>query len=119
MCPLTVQALYAEVALATQEFSDTIAALGSSDLSKQLSLSLNALAEVERKSKELQDAQTKSDVVSVLGTGWQLPFLHLDSTLTARFCFSGRVHTTCLQCPCAWKHFTYSAKLLYPEIPIQ
>lgn len=51
------------------DFADAVAALGSSDLSKQLSSSLSMMADVERQSRELLEEQSKQDLESISGTG--------------------------------------------------
>lgn len=54
---------------AIAELSETLGALASSDLSKQLSYLLGVLAELQKKAKDLQDAQAKDDIVTIMGTG--------------------------------------------------
>lgn len=51
------------------EFSENIAALAACDMSKQLSNTLGALAEVQRKAKELQDLKARQDVSTIMSTG--------------------------------------------------
>lgn len=58
-----------EIITSIAEFAEAISVLGSSDLSKQLSSSLNVLADVERQSKEIMEQQSKHDMETVLGTG--------------------------------------------------
>jgi sorting nexin-1/2 len=43
--------------------------LSSSDVGKQLSLSLAGLAEVERSAQDLQSAQSEQDMVVIMSTG--------------------------------------------------
>jgi len=58
-----------ELASATGEFAQTISDLSSSDVGKQLAQSLAAMADVERKAQELQNAQSEQDVVTLMSTG--------------------------------------------------
>lgn len=60
---------FSDVITSIGEFAETVAILGSSDLSKQLSSSLTMMADVERKSKEVLQEQSRFDVVTILGTG--------------------------------------------------
>lgn len=57
-----------DVITSITEFTDAVAILGSSDLSKQLSNSLSVMADVERKGKELLEEQSKHDMETILGT---------------------------------------------------
>lgn len=58
-----------ELASATGEFAQMISDLSSSDVGKQLAQSLAAMADVERKAQELQNAQSGQDVVTLMSTG--------------------------------------------------
>lgn len=58
-----------ELSIATGEFSQAIADLSTSDVGKQLSGALAALAEVERKAQDLQNVQAQEDVVTIMSTG--------------------------------------------------
>ncbi|KAF8513412.1 Vps5 C terminal like-domain-containing protein [Hysterangium stoloniferum] len=57
-----------EVALSMAEFADNIAALSECDMSKPLSQTLGALADVQRKARELQDVQAREDVSTIMST---------------------------------------------------
>ncbi len=58
-----------ELSIATGEFSQAIADLSTSDVGKQLSGALAGLAEVEKKSQDLQNVQAQEDVVTIMSTG--------------------------------------------------
>ncbi|EPQ56316.1 Vps5-domain-containing protein [Gloeophyllum trabeum ATCC 11539] len=58
----------AEMSAATGEFAQTISDLAASDVGKQLSHSLLAMADVERKAQDLQSTQANQDVSTVLST---------------------------------------------------
>ena len=58
-----------ELAAATAEFAQTVSDLSSSDVGKQLSLSLAGLAEVERQAQDIQVTQSEQDMVTLMGTG--------------------------------------------------
>ena len=60
---------FLEAIAATQEFADAIATLAASGLSKHLSASLKVLAQLEAQAKELQESQTRDDLVILTGTG--------------------------------------------------
>jgi sorting nexin-1/2 len=57
------------VANATAEFAETIVVLSSSDLSRQLSQSLAALADVNKKARKLEDEQAQDDIILMMGIG--------------------------------------------------
>jgi sorting nexin-1/2 len=57
------------MATAAGEFSQATSELASSDVGKQVAHSLSGLAEVERRSQELQTAQSEQDMVTLMGTG--------------------------------------------------
>ncbi|KAF8586437.1 Vps5-domain-containing protein [Ramaria rubella] len=57
-----------EVAISMADFADNVAALSACDMGKQLSLTLGALADVQRKAKELQDLQAREDVSTIMST---------------------------------------------------
>jgi len=50
------------------EFAENISALAACDMSKQLCQTLNVLADIERKAKELQDLQAREDVSTIMST---------------------------------------------------
>lgn len=56
-----------------QEFADNMTSLADCDIGKQLSETLNILADVQRQAKELQDAQARDDVSTFMSTGMSLP----------------------------------------------
>ncbi|TFK53424.1 Vps5-domain-containing protein [Heliocybe sulcata] len=58
----------AEMSLVIGEFAQTIGDLASSDVGKQLSQSLMAMADVERKAQDLQNIQANQDVGTILST---------------------------------------------------
>lgn len=58
-----------ETSAALSEFSDSISELSAADLSKTMVVGLATLAEVERKSKELQDIQARQETVMLINTG--------------------------------------------------
>ena len=57
-----------ELATVTGEFAQTVSDLASSDVGTQLSQSLSGLADVERKSQELQTIQSDQDMITILAT---------------------------------------------------
>ena len=58
-----------ELSSATADFAQTLGDLSLSDVGKQLSQSLGSLAEVERRSQELQTTQAQQDAVILMSTG--------------------------------------------------
>jgi sorting nexin-1/2 len=58
-----------ELASAMGEFGQAISDLSSSDIGKQLAQSLAAMADVERKTQEMQNTQSAQDVVTLMSTG--------------------------------------------------
>ncbi|KAI0312300.1 Vps5 C terminal like-domain-containing protein [Amylostereum chailletii] len=76
-----------EVALVTGEFVQTVADLAASDVGKSLSHSLSALADLERKAQELEEAQAQSDVATLMTTADEYARL-INSVRTA---FSSRI----------------------------
>lgn len=58
----------AELAAATGEFAQSASDLSSSDVGTQLAQCLAALAEVGRKSQDVQATQSEQDVVTLLST---------------------------------------------------
>jgi sorting nexin-1/2 len=58
-----------ELAVASGEFAQTVSDLSSSDVGKQLSVSLAGLAEVEQKAHGIQTTQAEQDMVTLMGTG--------------------------------------------------
>lgn len=92
------------------EFAGTVAELGTSDVGKQLSHSLTALADVERKTQDLQAIQAQQDVITIMST--------VDEY--ARLINSVRVSTPSY--PCARKSpnvhlLTAGILVAYPNIP--
>ncbi|KAG9095895.1 Vacuolar protein sorting-associated protein 5 [Ceratobasidium sp. UAMH 11750] len=63
----TVSKHRADVATATAEFAETIVILASSDLSKQLSQSLAALADVHKKARKLEEEQSQDNIILLMG----------------------------------------------------
>ena len=63
---LSLIIVHAELATVTGEFAQTISDLASSDVGAQLSESLSGLADVERKSQELQTIQSDQDLITIL-----------------------------------------------------
>ncbi|KIM90434.1 hypothetical protein PILCRDRAFT_59950 [Piloderma croceum F 1598] len=57
-----------ELAAAMGEFAQTITDLSASDVEKQLAHSLAAMADVERKAQELQNTQSRQDMVTLMST---------------------------------------------------
>lgn len=57
-----------ELTGATGEFAQNLSDLASSDVGKQLSQSLAALAEVQRKAQDLQAAQADQDMATLMAT---------------------------------------------------
>jgi sorting nexin-1/2 len=51
------------------EFAQAITDLSASDVEKQLSHSLAAMADVERQAQELQSTQSSRDIVTLMSTG--------------------------------------------------
>jgi sorting nexin-1/2 len=66
---MLIAIVLSEMATAIAELAETLGALASSDLSKQLSYLLGILADLQKKAKEMQDVQAKDDVVTIMGTG--------------------------------------------------
>jgi sorting nexin-1/2 len=58
-----------ELAVASGEFAQTASDLSSSDIGKQLSISLAGLAEVEQKAHDIQNTQAEQDMVTLMSTG--------------------------------------------------
>lgn len=58
-----------EFSIALAELADTMEALSTADISKQLSSTFTKLAALQRKARELQDEQAQQDVVTFAGTG--------------------------------------------------
>jgi len=61
--------IWSESSIALAEFADTMEALSTADISKQLSASFSHLATLQRKARQLQDDQAQQDVVTFAGTG--------------------------------------------------
>jgi sorting nexin-1/2 len=59
---------WTELASAVGEFAQTASDIAASDLGKSLSHSLEALAELERKSQEIESAQARADQATLLST---------------------------------------------------
>ncbi|EDR13983.1 uncharacterized protein LACBIDRAFT_151832, partial [Laccaria bicolor S238N-H82] len=57
-----------DLAVATGEFAQTISDLSASDVGKQLSQVLSALADVERKAQDTQSTQSEQDMVTLMAT---------------------------------------------------
>ncbi|KAH8108328.1 Vps5 C terminal like-domain-containing protein [Phellopilus nigrolimitatus] len=64
----TVSRQRAELANATGEFAIAIGELSGSDLSKQLSHSLNAMSDVGKKAQDLQHMQAQEDTIAFMST---------------------------------------------------
>jgi len=64
-----------ELAAAMGEFAQAIADLSASDVEKQLAHSLAAMADVERKAQELQNTQSRQDMVTLMSTGESFVFV--------------------------------------------
>jgi sorting nexin-1/2 len=58
-----------ELSIAIGEFAQSIAELSASDLGTSLSRSVAGLADIERKSQELQATQSQQDVMTFMSTG--------------------------------------------------
>ncbi|GJJ11414.1 hypothetical protein Clacol_005647 [Clathrus columnatus] len=76
-----------EVALSINEFAENINALATCDVGKQLSSTLNLLADVQKKAKELQDLQARQDVATLMSTADEYARL----VNSVRLAFSSRV----------------------------
>jgi len=81
-----------EVSAALGEFSDTVQELSSSDLSKTMVVGLATLAEVERKSKELQDIQARQETVLLINTVDE--YIRLIASVRLAFASRIRIHAT-------------------------
>ena len=62
-----------EVATATGEFAQAVAELGSSDVGPQLVTSFAGLADVQRKARDAETAQSHDDMVTIMSTGTRPP----------------------------------------------
>lgn len=67
-----------EMALATSEFAESIAALSQADLSKQLCHALERLADIGRRGRDVHEENAKSDVRTIMTTCEPSPLVLLD-----------------------------------------
>ncbi|KAF8597667.1 Vps5-domain-containing protein [Ceratobasidium sp. AG-I] len=90
-----------EVAAATAEFADALMVLSNSDLSRQLSQSLAALADVHKKARKLEDEQSQDDIILLMGTVEE--YIRLISSIRLTFASRIRLHA-------AWQNANAEAK---------
>jgi hypothetical protein len=61
--------LCTELALVIAEFGQTMSDIAQSDVGKVLARALSGLADVERKAQDIQDRQSRQDVMTIMSTG--------------------------------------------------
>lgn len=97
----TVSKSRAEVAAATGEFAETLVVLSTSDLSKQLSQSLAALADVHKKARKLEEDQSQDDLILLMGIVEE--YIRLIGSVRLTFASRIRLHA-------AWQNANAEAK---------
>ncbi|EUC60851.1 sorting nexin-1 protein, putative [Rhizoctonia solani AG-3 Rhs1AP] len=97
----TVSKHQAEIAAATGEFAEALVVLSNSDLSKQLSQSLAALADVQKKARKLEEEQSQDDIILLMGIVDE--YIRLIGSIRLTFASRIRLHA-------AWQNANAEAK---------
>ncbi|KAH7327605.1 Vps5 C terminal like-domain-containing protein [Rhizoctonia solani] len=97
----TVSKHQAEIAAATGEFAEALVVLSNSDLSKQLSQSLAALADVQKKVRKLEEEQSQDDIILLMGIVDE--YIRLIGSIRLTFASRIRLHA-------AWQNANAEAK---------
>ncbi|KAG9122842.1 Vacuolar protein sorting-associated protein 5 [Ceratobasidium sp. 392] len=97
----TVSKHRTEVANATADFAEMVVVLASSDLSRQLSQSLAALADVHKKARKLEEEQSQDDIILLMGIVEE--YIRLIGSIRLTFTSRIRLHA-------AWQNANAEAK---------
>ncbi|CAE6433418.1 unnamed protein product [Rhizoctonia solani] len=97
----TVSKHQSEIAAATGEFAEALVVLSNSDLSKQLSQSLAALADVQKKVRKLEEEQSQDDIILLMGIVDE--YIRLIGSIRLTFASRIRLHA-------AWQNANAEAK---------
>ncbi|KAG8741717.1 Vacuolar protein sorting-associated protein 5 [Ceratobasidium sp. 414] len=97
----TVSKHRTELANSTAEFAEAVVILASSDLSRQLSQSLAALADVNKKARKLEEDQSQDDIILLMGIVEE--YIRLIGSIRLTFTSRIRLHA-------AWQNANAEAK---------
>ncbi|KAF8159458.1 Vps5 C terminal like-domain-containing protein, partial [Crassisporium funariophilum] len=78
-----------EIAVSTGEFAQNVSDLSASDVGKQLSQSLDGLADVQRKAQDIHNVQAEQDIATLMATGKFDEYARLINSV--RLAFSSRI----------------------------